>query len=534
MTSEQYDFIVVGSGAAGAASAWRLVSQGYRVVCLERGQQQDPDAYPSAYSDWELKKRAAFSPVIAERQAPADYPVDDSESPIAVCNYNGVGGSTILYSAHFPRFQPADFSLQSDEGLYEDWPISYEELRPYFEINEKQMAVSGLVGDPMYPDIEELLPPIPIGTTGERIANAFNELEWHWWPSYGAISTRSYGGRDQCINLGPCNTGCPQGAKSSVDVTYLRVAQQQGLTLLTGCYVDSVIVENGEAKGVAYYSEDGRLNKIYANRVVLAASAIGTPRILLNSTDDHGVKGIANSSGLVGRNLMIHPLGYVEGVFDEVLDTDVGPQGCMIYSLEHYRNEDPDFELGYMLHVLRGTGPLETANSAFSRRKLRFGEQLEEDFFKFYKKQVAISIICDDLPDPNNRVELSNEQDRFGTPGVKVTYSLSENTLKMMKHGMSNAKTVMKAAGAAKTYAYGPVRNTGWHLMGTCKMGIDPNNSVVNGSGESHDVKGLYVVDSSCFVTGSCVNPANTIQAVALCLTDKMIDSYENENNSAV
>lgn len=527
MNNDNYDFIIVGSGAAGAASAWRLVNKGFKVACLERGAEVNPDKYPTTGYDWEIRKAKEYSSVASTRNNKADYPVDDTASPIAVCNYNAVGGSTIIYSAHFPRFQPNDFKLKTNEGVYEDWPISYTDIRPYFELNEIEMAVSGLIGDPKYPDISELLPPIPIGRTGEMLGEAFNSEGWHWWPSYAAISTKQRNGRDACINLGPCNTGCPQGAKSSVDITYLSKAKKLGLELMVECSVDSIIVENNVAKGVIYFDSDGNKRTIFAKGVILAASAIGTPKILLNSKDSITGTFIANSSGLIGRNLMIHPLGYVEGAFDEELDTDIGPQGCMIYSLEHYRSPTEEFELGYMMHVLRGTGPLEAANSALSKRKLKFGSKLSDDFFNTYKKQLSISIICDDLPDTNNRVELSDDVDRFGTPGVKIHYKVSGNTMAMMKHGMSNAKKVLKVAGAKKTYAYGPVRNTGWHLMGTCKMGVDPKKSVVDPSGQSHDVKGLFVVDSSCFVTGSCVNPANTIQSVALYLTDQIIKKHE-------
>jgi choline dehydrogenase-like flavoprotein len=526
MSRTHYDFIVIGSGAAGAASAWRLCQRGYKVACLERGKEMDASKYPSSSSDWESRKQTEFNPVSAIRQSDSDYPVDDSDSPIAICNFNAVGGSTILYSGHFPRFQPQDFKMKSIDGLYEDWPITYQDLKPYFELNEYEMSASGLVGDPMYPDIENLLPPVSMGKAGELIAKAFNQKGWHWWPSPSAISTRNVRGRNACINLGPCNTGCPQGAKSSADITYIARARQMGLELFTDCFVDSVIVKDKKAQGVVYFDADGQRHELLGEKVILAASAIGTPRLLLNSQDDSSGIGIANSSGLVGKNLMIHPLGYVEGVFEETLDTDIGPQGCMIYSLEHYRNSESGYDLGFMMHMLRGTGPVETALSALNRRKLKFGERLENDFNQFYKKQLSISIICDDFPQTTNYLELSDEKDRFGTPGIKVTYQVSDNTTKMMRDGMSKAKEIMKLAGAKKTYAFGPVRNTGWHLMGTCKMGNDAQTSVVNATGETHDVKDLFVVDSSCFVTGSCVNPANTIQAVALYLTDDIIKNH--------
>lgn len=528
------DFLVVGSGAAGAAAAWKLCQQGFKVVCIERGGWMDPSTYPTTRSDWEDAKRTIANPVIAERQNRWDYPVDDTNSPIAVCNFNAVGGSTILYSGHFPRFLPDDFRVKSTEGVGEDWPVSYRDLRPYFDENEREMAVAGLVGDPMYPDIQVLLPPVPLGETGTKLACAFNAKGWHWWPSYSAISTRATRGRNPCINLGPCNTGCPQGAKSSTDVTYIPRAIQLGLQVIDNMAVDRVLVRNGRAVGVTAHDSEGKVNHFYARNVVLAASAVGTARILLNSAYDGAPNGLANRSGLVGRNLMIHPLGYLEGVFPEALDTDIGPQGCLLYSLEHYRNRKGDHKLGYMMHALRGAGPVEAATSAYQRRKLRLGRTIYEDFEAFYRRQVVISIICEDLPDPQNRITLDHSScDRFGVAGVKVDYTIADNTRKLMTHGMGRAREIMMEAGATRTFAYGPVRNTGWHLMGTARMGLDPNNSVVGPDGQSHDIKGLYVVDSSVFVTGSCVNPANTIQALALYLADRLAQAAKVSGGSS-
>jgi choline dehydrogenase-like flavoprotein len=520
-----FDVIIIGSGAAGAAAAWRLATKGFKVACVERGPRMDPATYPSTRHDWEVLKRTSMSPVAATRGAVQDYPVDDSASPVAVCNFNAVGGSTILYSGHFPRFRPDDFRLASTEGLSEDWPISYDNLRPYFDINEEMMSVAGLVGDPLYPDIKNLLPPVPLGEVGTQLAKAFNAKGWHWWPSYSAISTRERRGRAACLNLGPCNTGCPQGAKSSTDVTYLARAKDEALVLFEDTAVSHLLVEDGRVTGVCVTGKDRTKTTLRSPRVILAASAIGTPRLLLNSANEAHPRGLGNDQDQVGRNLMIHPLGYAEGVFPEMLDTHIGPQGCMLYSLQHYRSPDAGHRLGYMMHALRGTGPLETAQSAYGRRKLRFGENLYDDFMGFWRKQVVISIICEDLPDPDNRVVLDTTRtDAHGDPGVRVNYTLSENTRKMMTHGMGKAREVLLAAGAQKVYANGPVRNTGWHVMGTARMGEDPKRSVVNARGKVHGIEGLYVVDSSVFVTSSCVNPANTIQAVALYLADAIAE----------
>ncbi|MGR9146706.1 GMC family oxidoreductase (plasmid) [Rhizobium leguminosarum] len=520
---DRFHFIIVGAGAAGAAAAWRLTSKGYRVLCLDRGPWMEPSSYPSTGPDWEIRKKTEFNPAIAERQNRFDYPVDDADSPIAVCNFNAVGGSTVLYSGHFPRFLEPDFSLKTTEGLGEDWPLSYAELMPYFALNERQMGMSGLVGDAYYPHIEEALPPVPLGVAGARLGRGFNEKRWHWWPSFAAIATRDKGGRSACLNLGPCNTGCPQGAKATADNTYLTDALRQGLTIVPEFAVSRVLVKDGVAYGVEGFDAKGERHAFHADNVILASSAIGTPRILLNSRNAERPTGIGNTMGLVGHNLMIHPLGYVEGIFAERMDTDAGPQGCMLYSLQFYRSQAAGHKLGYMMHALRGTGPVETAMSALGKRKLRFGSAIYGDFDALYGKQLVVAIICEDLPEVENRIELDEtRQDRFGDPGIKVHYKLHENTKKMMVHGMTRGRELMAAAGAVRSSAYGPVRNTGWHLLGTARMGDDPQHSVVDPSGKVHDTDNLYVIDSSVFVTGSCVNPANTIQAVALLLSDRI------------
>jgi len=303
----------------------------------------------------------------------------------------------------------------------------------------------------------------------------------------------------------------------------MKQAKRLGAEVISEVAVDRVLVKDGKAVGVHYRDVNGTEAKIFARKTILASSAIGTPRILLNSLSEDYPYGLANLNDQVGRNLMLHPLGLVDGLFEQELDTDVGPQGCLIYSLEHYRTKDASHKLGYMMHALRGSGPLEAARYALSRRRLKFGPSLYSDFYSFYKRQLAISIICEDLPESENRVCLDESStDIHGSAGVKITYKMSENTKAMMAHGMKNARTLLKAAGATKTFAYGPVRNTGWHTMGTCRMGENPELSVVDSSGEAHSVSNLFIADSSLFPSGSCVNPANTVQALALFVGNKV------------
>lgn len=522
MASVEYDVIVVGSGAGGSAAAWRLSKLGLRVACIERGDWQAPEKYPSTGLDWEVKKRKQFSYRPAVRNMDSDYVIDTRESDIDIANFNGVGGATVLFSGHFPRFHPSDFCTYTLDGVGADWPITYSDLEPYFNVNDRIMRVAGLVGDPAYPDMNGLLPPVPIGEYGEKIAEGFNRLGWHWWPSYAAIATTTASG-SPCLNLGPCNTGCPQGAKSSTDVTYLPDAMRSGLDVITNSTVVNVEVSpSGKTQGVWVVDRMGDKRFISAKVVVIACNAVGTARLLLASKSAQHPDGLANSSGLVGKNLMLHPLGHAEGLFDHAIDLDKGPQGCCIYSHEFYEtDEERDFKRGYTLHVLRGGGIVETTIAGMERREVRWGSTLITDMRAMHRRRGSIAVICEDLPDLRNRVRLDEHRiDRDGMPITVVEYRVGKNSTSMMHHGLTQAKRVLKASGLKKVMAFGPVREAGWHLLGTAKMGNDPTTSVVAKSGETHDVSGLFIADGSVFPTSGGVNPASTIQAVALYIAD--------------
>jgi choline dehydrogenase-like flavoprotein len=254
MSDEPVDVLIVGAGAAGAALAWSLAETRMNVLCLEQGDWMDPAAYPSTRDDWEMSRFGDFGLSPNTRGRPEDYPINDAESPISVSNFNAVGGSTILYAAHFPRFHPSDFRVRSLDGVADDWPLDYETLAPWYDENARMMGVAGLAGDPAYPEKDVPLPPVPLGRLGETLARGFNRLGWHWWPSDSAIATREYEGRAACINLGPCIMGCAQGAKASTDVTYWPVAVRRGVTLRTRCRVREITVgDDGMATGVVYY-----------------------------------------------------------------------------------------------------------------------------------------------------------------------------------------------------------------------------------------------------------------------------------------
>jgi len=531
MSEEPVDVLIVGAGASGAAFAWSLADTRMKIVCLEQGDWMDPAEYPSTKSDWELRRFGDFGVSPNSRGRREDYPVNDGDSPICVSNFNAVGGSTILYAAHFPRFHPSDFKTRTLDGVADDWPLDYERLEPYYAINDRMMGVAGLAGDPAYPPKEPPLPPVPLGRLGETLARGFNRLGWHWWPSDSAIATRDYEGRAACINLGPCITGCAQGAKASTDVTYWPVAVRRGVELRTRCRVREITVgADGMVDGVIYYDADGVERKQKAEVVVLACNGIGTPRLLLNSRSQQFPDGLANRSGLVGKSLMFHPYAMVTGIFEEPLEGYKGPMGCCFMSQEFYETDlSRGFVRGCSFEILRGMPPVATALWGFSNGRIPWGADHHRAYGDLFDRLAGMVIICEDLPEAHNCVTLDPELvDSDGIPAPKVDYRLSENSTAMLEFAVARGKEVLEAAGAVDTVAEAPLALAGWHLMGTARMGTDPSRSVVNEWGRCHDVHNLFIVDGSIFVTAAAVNPTHTIQALALHIADAIKENLAN------
>jgi choline dehydrogenase-like flavoprotein len=521
---ERVDVLVVGAGASGAAFTWSLSQAGIQVLCFDQGGWVDPAAYPTAQDDWELHRQSDYHPDPNVRGLPEDYPINHRASPITPLMYNAVGGSTIHWSAHFPRFHPADFRVRSLDGVADDWPLTYTQLEPFYDLNDRMVGVAGVTGDPAYPPKSpRQTPPIPLGKLGHTIVRGFEQLGWHWWPSDSAILTQSYDGRQACNNCGPCDIGCSRGAKASADVTYWPKALARGAMLKTHARVREITVgKDGLADGVIYYDAAGHVCEQRARIVVLACNGIGTPRLLLSSRSSRFPHGLANSSGLVGRHLMFHPYAMVTGVFAEPLEGYKGPNGCSILSQEFYETDlSRGFVRGYTFQIVRGVGPVGTALGGIVRQSVPWGGEHRRIFDTRFDRTITISICGEDLPEPHNRVELDEVlTDGDGIPAAKVSYRTSENSQRMMAHAVERATEVLQAAGAVEIQVNPLLRPAGWHLMGTARMGTHLGNSVVDAHGRCHDVKNLFIIDGSIFVTGAAVNPTSTIQALALYIAD--------------
>ena len=256
--------IIIGSGASGSAAAWNLSQGLFEIICFEQG----PDlkkTYSTNRNDWEVIKQTKLNPNPNIRRLKHDYLINDKKSPISIANFNAVGGSTLLYNCHFPRFHQSDFKTKTLDNVGEDWPLSYKDLEKYYKINEKLMSVRGLNGDPFYPDINHLKSNIPLGRLGIKLAKGFNKLKWHWWPSYSAYLN------DKNLDF----------QKSTVKENYLKKAKKNGVKINKNCLVTKIVLDsNNLAKGVFYVSSSGESKFENADVVILAAGGIGTPRLL--------------------------------------------------------------------------------------------------------------------------------------------------------------------------------------------------------------------------------------------------------------
>jgi choline dehydrogenase-like flavoprotein len=522
--NEPVDVLIIGAGASGAAVAWSLAETRMRILCLEQGDWVKSSDYPSNGRDWEARQLGEFNFSPNRRKSPVDYPVNESGSPIKIANFNGVGGGTVLYAGHFPRFHPSDFRVRSLDGVADDWPLDYRTLEPFYAENDRMMGISGLSGDPAYPPKPAVMPPLPLGRAGATLARGLNSLGWHWWPSDSAVATEDYDGRARCINLGHCIAGCAQGAKASTDITYWPHAIRAGVELRTRCRVREITTnDQGMATGVVYYDADGVEHFQAAEVVILASNGVGTPRLLLNSASARFPDGLANSSGLVGRNLMFHPYASLQGYFDEPLDGYRGPGNC-IWSQEFYETDAArGFLRGYTFEFTRGRGPVLSALAGMSSGRIPWGADHHGAYRRMFSRSTGMVAICEDLPEAHNTVTLDPTlTDSSGIPAPRINYTLSENSQRMLAHAVARGTEVLRAAGAREVSTEAPLAVGGWHLMGTARMGTDPARSVVNEWGRSHDVKNLFIVDGSIFVTSAGVNPTSTIQALALYIADSM------------
>lgn len=532
--SDTADVLIIGAGASGSTSARILAEEGFRVTVLEQGGWMNRLDYASDKPERDVLLAGPLSPDPNVRRLPWDYPVDVTESEVHPLNFNAVGGSTVYYGAEWPRFIPSDFRIHSLHGFADDWPLTYDDLEPYYELCDEMIGVSGVAGDTAYPPtVQPPMPGVPIGRLGRKAAEGMNKLGWHWWPGNQAILTRGQGERGACARWGTCMSGCPEGAKGSFDVAMWPAALAAGVSLITNARVREITVNKaGLATGATWIDGSGAEHHAAAKVVVVCGNGVGTPRLLQMSTSTLFPDGLANSSGMVGKRLMMHPFVGVMGVYEEDLESWLGPFGSTIYSLQF---AETDLSRGFgrgakwSCHPL--TSPMEVmqryADLPLAQRTGAAGMALVERAMG-HSFEWAASI--EDLPDESNYVTLSPDVvDGSGLPAPKLVYKMSEDSHKNLHWNVDRMREAHEAAGAIETKVTTWLPGVGWHMLGTARCGDDPATSVVNEYGRAHDVENLYVLDGSVFVTSSSVNPTPTITAFAARAAMHMAENAANQ-----
>lgn len=534
--SKVYDVLIIGAGPSGAVAAKRFAEEGYSVICLEQGEYPDYTATRGSEPEFELSKEKVFNWLPNVRNAPSDYPIDDSESDIAPLMWNGVGGSSILYAAAWHRLKPSDFRVKSLDGVADDWPLTYEDLAPFYDRVAVDFSVSGVAGDPASPHFEVPLPPFPLTDLDRKFANAHGRLGWHWWQGSNAIATVKHGVLEPCVRRGACMWGCFDGAKASVDRTHWPKNIKMGVKLVQKARVLRIETDGaGLATGATYVDRESGVTHFQPARiVVVSANGIGTPRLLLNSASARHPNGLGNSSGMVGKRLMMHPYSSVVGLFEDFFENWQGPWGQRAYSLEFTETRPGlGFVRGAKWQLMGSGGPLNAVNTYPWGDAAVWGHDFHKTIKQRFGRSAYWSILAEDLPSEENRVTLDPDvKDVDGLPVAKVIYRTSENSKRLLAYNEKMAIRSMKEAGAYETIVAPQLRETGWHILGTACMGNDCERSVVDGYGRSHDVPNLYIFDGSVMPTSGSVNPTGTVAALALRNAEAVIHNAANQKVS--
>ena len=533
---EHAEVVIVGSGVGGAVTAAILAEGGRQVVCLEQGAWVVEPERPHNSLDWEWRRNTdwALSPNIRRREQ--DYPVETGDSNPFL--WNGVGGSTNLYTGTWPRYRPSDFRKGAEHGLAPDWPISYEDLSPYFQKSDEDIGISGVPGDPAMPSDQHFQTrPLPRGENGRAVARGLDKLGWHWWPMPTSVLAEDYRGRRACNSCSSCFSGCSIGSIGNMAVTHWPRALAAGVDLRTNARATRVGTdENGKVNGVFYLDHTGGEHFQPADVVVVGANGVGTPRLLLMSANEHHPNGLANSSDQVGRNLMHHTLGFVEMWLDEPTESYMGTVGTPLICSE-FAETDPSrgFVNGITLHFIRAPGAGFQALGSYSGNRVPWGKRHHDVFLERFNHGITVLVYGDDLPQADNRVSLSEtERDSFGLPAAKLEYKMCANDRRLSEWGLERAVDLGKALGAKEIKVnnlrdrHGHYKPNAWHLLGTARMGADPETSVVNAWHQSWDCPNLFVIDGSVMVTGAAINPTSTISALAYRAAENILNRWDD------
>ena len=524
---ESVDFIVVGSGAAGGVVARELSQAGFTVLVFEQGPRLGPTDFEHDELKYFFMSGITVDPKISPQSFRASPDVEAKLADVQPALYARlVGGSSVHYTANFWRFHEVDFKERSLLGsipgaAFADWPISYEELEPYYTKVEWEVGVSGLAySSPFDPPRSKPypMPPMPVKSSGVLMERGARKLGLHAYPAPLAVASQPFKDRPACINCGFCmGFGCEARAKSSSVYTMIPEAEATGLCeVRSGSYVYHVDTDaSGRATGVHYYDLNKRSHFQPAKAVVLSANGAETARLLLNSTSNRFPHGLANSSGMVGKHLMFNQGSDVHANFEHELNEYKSVQVSRV--IHDFYNADlkRGFYGGGGIDARINPQPALWAMASGGNLP-RWGADFKNRIEAFPRSMVAAGHTTS-LAVETNSVSIDPKlKDAWGVPSIRVTYKDHPDDLKIAKFMQDRCAEIMDAAGA-KNIWHDDVgeQSSGVHLLGTCRMGNDPKTSVIDKYHRTHDVKNLFLCDGSSFVTSGRGQPTMTIQALA-------------------
>lgn len=556
---KMYDVCVIGSGAGGGMAAKILTEGGLSVVMLEAGPQLNPEKdYKMLMWPYELPHRGAgfggkATDNFGEFLAPNGAWQIDGEPYISAPGTNFqwfrsriVGGRTNHWGRIALRFAPLDFKSNTRDGIGDDWPISYEDLSPYYDKVESYIGVFGTQENlPSAPDGVFLPPPKP-RCSEVLIKKACDKLNITCIPSRLAVLTKPLNGRPPCHYCGQCGRGCTTASNFSSSQVLLPPAIKTGkFRLITDAMAREILVgPDGKASGVSYVDKATRSElRVSARAVVVAASACESARLLLNSKSKLFPDGLANSSGVVGRYLMDSVgsagWGYVPQMEQMPPHNHDGTGGMHMYIPWWKYDKKNDFPRGYHIEMwggrdMPGIGMFDDVCDEFEG----YGTDLKRACRKRYGTSIGFAGRGEMVPNPLTYCEIdSTIVDQWGIPVLKFHFRWSDYEIRQAKDMQETFKSIVEAMDGeyrTKTAIDGPnpfgIEDGGKiiHEVGTARMGADPKNSVLNGYCQAHDVKNLFVTDGAPLVTNPDKNPTLTIMALSWRASDYLLEQARN------
>ncbi|MFC0523371.1 GMC family oxidoreductase [Pontibacillus salicampi] len=502
MTKMHCDVCIIGAGAAGSVIAAHLAKANLDVVVLEAGPERDPQ---KDFASDELEMETLFwdEPRISEGQNPIDLYRSTSGK--------GVGGSAIHYTAQLLRFHPSDFQTYTDEQCGADWPITYDTLSPFYDEMTKKLSLSGPAPFP-WPEFGSRFP-YPahhdLSNNTLKFRQGVEQAGYRHSVSPLAILSAPKHNRAPCTNRGFCEEGCMPNAKTTPLNTFIPEAVKAGATIIPNATALKITTnDTKKAKSVLFMKEE-KQREIEAITIVIAAYAIETPRLLLQSANEDYPEGLANQSGLVGKYIMTNTNDRLLAKSPEEIRMYRG-NPVQALTLDFYLcGRKHGYKRGFVLNSY-GMRPMRLAGLFLESDPNCLGEALRRRMLD-YNHYISMAMLGEVMPQKHNAVTLSNKKDSYHCPIPKVTFSHHENDQHLRNLAKQWMQHISKKAGCTPMYHL----QTHAHLMGGCRMGDNPAASVVNSFGQTHDIENVFVVGAPTFVTAPSANPTLTIYSLA-------------------